>query len=556
MFPLAVYIELIMAIPGPDMIGTMPQESFGVTEPVSVTCATPREEHETEQMLSFLDSIAPAESEEGWRERWEVLIDLEQKVTDWLVLECGVSVPSESDSNLAICKVLTFGSFRLGIIRPSSDIDTIVLIPAEVSRERFFTDFITGILANDSDVTECLPVTDARVPVAKVQYRGIYLDILVASVPARTILAEMENVDDSLIFQVDEKCMKSMNGIRVADKIIRLVPDPKTFRDATRMIKCWAQRRCIYGNSIGYFGGVSWSMAVARVCQLYPNFCAKQIVERFFYTFANWPWEDNKAVVLCHPQDVRIPPALIRQGGMAVLTQFKDWNPVKYPSDRFQVMPVITPIFPSHNTTYNVTDTHKAIMMDEIKRGKELIQLMSLSGGEIGWAELCAPLPFWNLFDTFLELQITTAKADGTMAKFKGLVESRMRALIKAIEQLDRRVVARPHPDFFTTQIGAGGSFFIGLRSDVSLTSIDLKPAIAQFISENLEKSLQSPEWAEVASADSIRLEVRCTTTPFPAAPGVTILTRSASDTSIGDDSSVKRQRINEDMDDISVLGN
>ena len=528
------------------------QESFGITEPISLVCANSRDEADTQKMLAYLDSVAPAESEEGWRERWGVLIDLENKVSDWLINDCGVAPPSGvSENTHSICKVLTFGSFRLGIIRPSSDIDTLVLIPSSVSRDRFFNEFISVVLASDPEVAECLPVTDARVPIAKVEYRGIYLDILVASVPPSTIRSEMECPEDSLIFQVDEKCMKSMNGIRVADKILRLVPDPATFRQVTRMVKFWAQRRSIYGNSVGYFGGVSWSMAVARVCQLYPNMSAKQIVERFFYTFCNWPWEQNTPVMLCHPTEMRIPPSLIRQGGVTVLSQFKDWNPSKYPSDRFQVMPVITPIFPSHNTTYNVTDTQKQIMMDELKRGKELIQLMSLSGGEIGWKGLCEPLPFWDLFDQYLELEIASSDSS-LMSKFKGLVESRMRSLIKAIEQIEcARITVRPHPDFFLSCAGRG-SFFLGLRLE-STGPVDMKPAISSFVSEAIEKALQPPEWTD-ATIDAIRLEIRVTSDPFPVNATITSEALSRSDTEMGTLNPMKRQRLNEDLDDICEL--
>ncbi len=532
----------IMAIESTDIINTSQNEIFGMTEPISLNCATGRDIEEARKMLNFLDSEAPSESEEGLKERWEALIELEEKVSEWLSTKCNVRPPASSgDPVYAPCRVLTFGSFRLGIIRPSSDIDTLVLIPSSVSRDRFFSEFISEILAHDQCVSECVPVTDARVPIAKVKYRGIFLDILVASVPSTSIVVGMESVDDSLIFKVEEKCMKSMNGIRVADKIIKLVPDPKTFREATRLIKYWAQQRCIYGNSVGYFGGVSWSMAVARVCQLYPNFCAKQIVERFFYTFSSWSWEENGPIMLCHPQEVKIPPALIRQGGVAVLSQFKDWNPSKYSSDRFQVMPVITPIFPSHNTTYNVTESQKQVMTDEIRRGKELIQLMHLSGGEVGWEDLCAPLPFWDLYSEFLELSIWGKSVD-IFSRFKGLVESRIRSLIRCIEQLEKRIAIRTHPDLFQ-ESSTKGSFFIGIQSE---STVDLRPAIDQFITDTLEKGLQATEWSSVDVKRDIRLEIRVTCEPFP----VSSSGRSSEEEDNATLGSAKRQRLSEEMDD------
>lgn len=58
--------------------------------------------------------------------------------------------------------------------------------------------------------------------------------------------------------------------------------------------------RGIYSNSLGYFGGVSWAMLVARTCQLYPNAAAATIVHKFFLVFSRWTWPNP---VLLKPLD-------------------------------------------------------------------------------------------------------------------------------------------------------------------------------------------------------------------------------------------------------------
>ena len=122
-----------MAIQAPDSENNTQQEIFGITEPISVTCASNRDIEETRKMMNYLDSVAPAESEEGLEERWEALIELEEKVTAWLSTSCNTRAPpKQGETVYALCRVLTFGSFRLGIIRPSSDIDTLILIPSSV----------------------------------------------------------------------------------------------------------------------------------------------------------------------------------------------------------------------------------------------------------------------------------------------------------------------------------------------------------------------------------------------------------------------------------------
>uniref|UniRef100_A0A0E0BM99 polynucleotide adenylyltransferase n=1 Tax=Oryza glumipatula TaxID=40148 RepID=A0A0E0BM99_9ORYZ len=63
----------------------------------------------------------------------------------------------------------------------------------------------------------------------------------------------------------------SLNGIRVADEILRLVPDTAAFRTMLRCVKHWAKARGVYSNVASFLGGIGWAILVVCVCQLYPN---------------------------------------------------------------------------------------------------------------------------------------------------------------------------------------------------------------------------------------------------------------------------------------------
>jgi poly(A) polymerase len=61
---------------------------------------------------------------------------------------------SESAANSAGGKIFTFGSYRLGVHGPGSDIDTLCVVPKHVSREDFFETFEAMLRATEG-VMEC-----------------------------------------------------------------------------------------------------------------------------------------------------------------------------------------------------------------------------------------------------------------------------------------------------------------------------------------------------------------------------------------------------------------
>lgn len=167
-------------------------------------------------------------------------------------------------------------------------------------------------MAPKDAITGLAVVTDAFVPIIKFEYSGISIDLIFSRIIQKQLPPDFKDLKDSgLLRGLDEAELRSLNGTRVTDEILTLVPEQSTFKLALRAIKLWAQRRAVYANIMGFPGGVAWAMLVARVCQLYPKATPSVIVNKFFLVISQWRW----------PQPVLLKP--IESGPLPV----RVWNP-------------------------------------------------------------------------------------------------------------------------------------------------------------------------------------------------------------------------------------
>lgn len=231
-----------------------------------------------------------------------------------------------------------------------ADIDTLIVVPRHIERVDFFASF--GVYLKKISKCEYVrSVEEAFVPVMKTKIDGIELDILFSRLALKNIPNDQDLREGFLLKNLDEKSVRSLNGCRVTDDILLLVPNHESFRLALRAVKHWAKRRGIYSNVLGYLGGVSWAMLVARTCQLYPNAAPSTLLQKFFLVFRQWPWPK---------------PVLLRQNSEDnVNLGFPVWDPRENSSDRFHLMPIITPSYPQQNSTFNVTNSTREIMKEE-----------------------------------------------------------------------------------------------------------------------------------------------------------------------------------------------
>ncbi|GAA5915933.1 hypothetical protein JCM8208_003669 [Rhodotorula glutinis] len=397
---------------------------LGVTPPISVAPPTARDLEVSKTLIEELKGRNIYESPAEGRVREMVLGRLDKLVKDFVYRASLHRGFSEAKAREAGGKIFTFGSYRLGVHGPGSDIDTLLVVPRHVEREDFHTLF-EAMLKETDGVLEVTSVPEAFVPIIKCTFQGIDIDLLFARLALPTIPDDLELKDDNLLRNLDERCVRSLGGSRVTDEMLRLVPDVPVFRDALRTIKLWAQQRAVYGNVMGFCGGVAWAMLVARICQLYPKGCVGSIISRFFIIMHQWQW----------PAPVLLKP--IEEGPL----QVRVWNPKLYPQDRSHRMPIITPAYPSMCSTHNVTLSTQQIMTAEFKRAAEIVDRVFV--GSTSWKELFQPHDFFSKYRYYLQITASSGSAD-VQLKWSGTVESRIRQLVMKLEYVDSLLLAHP----------------------------------------------------------------------------------------------------------------
>ncbi|XP_024916646.1 poly(A) polymerase gamma isoform X4 [Cynoglossus semilaevis] len=288
--------EMSSNMPG----GQQPQKHYGITSAISL--APPREiDHQyTKKLCDAMKPFGVFEDEEELNHRLAVLGKLNNFVKEWIAEISELKNLPPSAISCVGGKIFTFGSYRLGVHTKGADIDALCVAPRHVERSDFFQSFFEKLKQHE-EIKDLRAVEDAFVPVIKFKFDGIEIDLLFARLALQSIPDNLDLRGDSILRNLDIRCIRSLNGCRVTDEILYLVPNKENFRLTLRAIKLWAKRRGIYSNMLGFLGGVSWAMLVARTCQLYPNAVAATLVHKFFLVFSKWEWPNP--VLLKQPED-------------------------------------------------------------------------------------------------------------------------------------------------------------------------------------------------------------------------------------------------------------
>ncbi|WJX25617.1 Nuclear poly(A) polymerase 1 [Trifolium repens] len=454
------------------------QKWLGITEPISLAGPTEEDVIKTHELEKYLQGVGLYESQQEAVGREEVLGRLDQIVKIWVKTISRAKGFNEQLVHEANAKIFTFGSYRLGVHGPGADIDTLCVGPRHATREEDFFGELQKMLSEMEEVTELHPVPDAHVPVMKFKFNGVSVDLLYARLALWVIPEDLDVSQESILQNVDEQTVLSLNGCRVTDQVLRLVPNIQNFRTTLRCMRFWAKRRGVYSNVAGFLGGINLALLVGRICQLYPNALPNMLVSRFFRVYTQWRWPNP--VMLC----------AIEEGSLGLSV----WDPRRNPKDKYHLMPIITPAYPCMNSTYNVTTSTLRIMSDEFKRGSEICEAMEASKAD--WDTLFEPYPFFEAYKNYLQIDITADNPDD-LRQWKGWVESRLRQLTLKIERYTYGMLqCHPYPGEFSDKSRSFHQcYFMGLQRkqgvpvnegeqfDIRLTVDDFKNSVNAYTS-------------------------------------------------------------------------
>ena len=71
------------------------------------------------------------------------------------------------------------------------------------------------------------------------------MDLLFARLALPAIPSNLNLLEVNLLRNLDHKCVRSLNGCRVTDAILSLVPHKESFMLALRAVKLWAKSESI-----------------------------------------------------------------------------------------------------------------------------------------------------------------------------------------------------------------------------------------------------------------------------------------------------------------------
>lgn len=113
-----------------------------------------------------------------------------------------------------------------------------------------------------------------------------------------------------------------------------------------------------------------------------------------------------------------------------------------YNGDRFHLMPIITPAYPSMCSTHNITVSTKKVIIRELERGGDITDKIFTS--QLQWKDLFFKHTFFTDDYKYYLSIIAASRTKYSQLVWSGLVESKVRLLVSNLETQGSIEIARP----------------------------------------------------------------------------------------------------------------
>ena len=182
--------------------------------------------------------------------------------------------------------------------------------------------------------------------------------------------------------------------------------------------------------------------------------------EEFFEYYRDYDWGPENPLTLCEIANE------------AKTVKFDIDPELLYNPDPKALMPIITPAFPSMNSTYNVSQTTKNVMLTEFEKAAKITNELVKNKGTspITWKRLFKNFPFFRAYEHFVEIQVMS-KNDEDHKKWQGFSENKVKRLLKGLEILDNKIgdflEFRPYPRstrLHNEEYPCTDAYYIGVR--------------------------------------------------------------------------------------------
>jgi len=175
---------------------------------------------------------------------------------------------------------------------------------------------------------------------------------------------------------------------------------------------------------MGFLGGVNVNIMAAYVVQLFPNTSPSKQLLWIFKLLWKRDWRTD-------PLFINFPYSDESLGHELWQLSAKD------------VMPILTPAYPTSSSSYNVCRSTLHIMTEEFERAYEVVEgiLKEEDPTRHDWSPLFSPSNFFTRFEHYIQLEVfcTPGASEGETEKdmgvWKSWVQSRVIYLVRELEK-------------------------------------------------------------------------------------------------------------------------